>query len=72
MGASDRCPAKIRLYTTLQWFFKFIEFRPGQLEATLAVMHHKDVFVRMSTGSGKSVYVFVFISYQRRFNGADY
>ena len=40
-------------------FFKFAEFRPGQLEATLAVLHNKDVFVRMATGSGKSLCMFL-------------
>ena len=33
--------------------------RKGQFEATLAVMHHKDVFVRMATGSGKSLCMFL-------------
>ena len=40
-------------------FFKFAELRPGQLEATLAVLHNKDVFVRMATGVGKSLCMFL-------------
>ena len=34
-------------------------FCPGQLESTLPAMHHKDVFVRMATGSGKSLCMFL-------------
>ena len=55
----DPCPARMQLCATLQRFFKFTEFRPGQLEASLAVLHHKDVFVRMATGSGKSLCMFL-------------
>lgn len=54
-----QCPARIQLYTTLRRFFKFAEFKPGQLEATMAVLHRKDVFVRMATGSGKSLCMFL-------------
>ena len=56
---NGQCPARIKLYATLRRFFKFAEFRPGQLEAALAVLHRKDVFVHMATGSGKSLCIFL-------------
>ena len=34
-------------------------FRPGQLEAALAILHGQDVLVRMATGSGKSLCMFL-------------
>ena len=57
--ASDQCTARMRLHSALRTYFKFDDFREGQLEAMLPIMHHKDVFVRMATGSGKSVCMFL-------------
>lgn len=37
----------------------FPSFRPGQIEALLPLIHGRDVFVRMSTGSGKSLCMFL-------------
>lgn len=54
-----RCQARILLETTLQKWFKFTGFRPGQVEAMLPVLHCKDAFVRMATGSGKSLCMFL-------------
>ena len=53
------CPARILLENTLQKYFKFAGFRPGQLDAMLPLLHCKDVFVRMATGSGKSLCMFL-------------
>ena len=39
--------------------FGFCEFRPGQLDAALSILHGSDVFVRMATGSGKSMCMFL-------------
>ena len=39
--------------------FGFCNFRPGQLDAVLSILHGNDVFVRMATGSGKSLCMFL-------------
>ena len=53
------CAAKERLREALNRYFKHAEFRPGQLESTLPALHRQDVFVRMATGSGKSLCMFL-------------
>ena len=58
-GCDPHCQARLRLECALQRFYKFTGFRPGQLEAMLPLLHCKDVFVRMATGSGKSLCVFL-------------
>ena len=49
----------MRLHGALRTYFKFDDFRDGQLEAMLPIMHQQDVFVRMATGSGKSICMFL-------------
>ena len=39
--------------------FGFSDFRPGQLEAVLSILHGNDVFVRVATGCGKSLCMFL-------------
>ena len=58
-GGGLHCQARLRLEHALKRFYKFTGFRPGQLEAMLPVLHCKDVFVRMATGSGKSLCMFL-------------
>lgn len=55
---SDCCHGE-KLQETLQRYFGFSSFRPGQLEAASAVLQGRDVFVRMATGSGKSLCMFM-------------
>ena len=59
MSPSSVCIAKQRCIEQLRKCFKFCEFRCGQQDAILPVMHGVDVFVRMSTGSGKSLCMFI-------------
>ena len=56
---STSCVARGKLAEALQIHFDFKSFRPGQLEALLAVAHGKDAFVRMPTGGGKSLCMFL-------------
>lgn len=53
------CPAVLKAQETLQEVFGFSEFRGGQLQAVIAAMHGLDVFIRMSTGGGKSLCMFL-------------
>ena len=53
------CVMEERLKCALQRYYKYTEFRPWQLESLLPVVHGKDVFVRLSTGSGKSLCMFL-------------
>ena len=46
---------KVKLQLALQCHFKHDRFRSGQLEAVIPAVHGKDVFVRMATGSGKTL-----------------
>ena len=58
-SGSTQCLAKEKLEAALLKYFKYTTFRPGQLDALLAVMHGKDVLVRMATGAGKSLCMFL-------------
>ena len=55
----DGCVGYRKLKDALQVYFKYDDFRPGQLEALLPVVHGRDVFVRMPTGRGKSLCIFL-------------
>lgn len=54
-----QCSAKERVSLALRKYFTYPSFRPGQLEAVLPALHKKDVFVRMATGSGKSLCMYL-------------
>ena len=41
--------------------FGFGALKPGQAEAILALLRGHDVFVRMATGSGKSIYTYLHV-----------
>ena len=57
--SGGHCSARLRLQASMSRYFQFADFRDGQLEAMLPILHGKDVFVRMATGSGKSVCMFL-------------
>ena len=48
-----------KVATCQQSYFHQTSFRPGQLEAMLSVMHEEDVLVKMPTGGGKTMCMFV-------------
>ena len=54
-GGKDKCSCHLKLKSVLQKYFGYSSFRQGQMEASLSVLHSHDVFVRMATGSGKSL-----------------
>ena len=58
-GCLGQCRAVERLQSALHNTYGHTEFRPGQLDATIAALHGHDVFVRMSTGAGKSLCMFL-------------
>ena len=58
-GSSEACIALRRLQEALQKYYRFTEFRQGQLDALLPVVHGKDTFVRMATGAGKTLCIFL-------------
>ena len=54
------CLCQLKLQEVLRKYFDFPSFRPGQREAAFfAILHGQDVFVRMATGSGKSLCMFL-------------
>ena len=52
----ESCEAYHRAKAALLYYFKFDSFRPGQLAALLPVLHGRDVFAKMPTGAGKSLF----------------
>lgn len=56
-GATCSCSSKLK--EVLLKNFGFSQFRPGQKEASLSILHGQDVIVRMATGSGKSLCMFL-------------
>ena len=44
---------------TLTKHFKFADLRPGQLAALMPVLNGRDVLVRMATGAGKSLCIYL-------------
>lgn len=58
-ASASSCPAVSKLYATLQNVFGYTFFRAGQLQAAVAAMHGRDVFVQMSTGGGKTLCMFL-------------
>jgi len=53
------CIAFKWLNTVLNNVFGYTEFRPGQLQAMLPALHGKDTVVKMATGAGKSLCMFM-------------
>lgn len=58
-STSSTCTCSSKLLGVLQRYFSFGNFRQGQMEAARSVLHGQDVFVRMATGSGKSMCMFL-------------
>ena len=58
-GSGEQCTAHQKLVSVMRETFHYEQFRPGQLEAMLPVAHGKDVFIRMPTGGGKSLCMFL-------------
>ena len=58
--ASDgSCPVLVKLLPAMHSYFGHESFRPGQLEAILLVLHRHDVLVKMPTGGGKTMCMFM-------------
>lgn len=58
--ASDgSCPVFAKLLPAMRSYFHHESFKPGQLEAMLPVLHGHDVLVKMPTGGGKTMCMFV-------------
>ena len=59
LDRESECPVYSKAVSALEKHFGYSSFRPGQLEAILPILHGKDVFVTMATGSGKSLCMFL-------------
>ena len=53
------CAAYWKARDPLTKYFKFSDFRPGQLAALMPVLHGRDVLVRLATGAGKSLCIYL-------------
>lgn len=53
------CVAVEKASVALKNHFKHDTFRPGQLESVVSYLHGRDVFIRMATGSGKTLCMFL-------------
>ena len=58
-GPPEQCGAERKLRSVLRNTFGYESFRPGQLQAVLAVAHGQDVFVCVPTGGGKSLCMYL-------------
>ena len=60
LSSDVSCPALVKLRQSLRTYFHYDCFQPGQLEATLPVMHGYDVVVnlKMPIGGGKTLCMF--------------
>ena len=56
---AETCCVTDKLQDALHKYFSYSNFRDGQLEALLPLLHGRDVFVHMATGSGKSLCMFL-------------
>lgn len=59
LDKESECSVYSKAVSALDKHFGYSSFRPGQLEAILPILHGKDVFVTMATGSGKSLCMFL-------------
>lgn len=61
LDALEKCTAYQKAVDALESYFNFVNFRPGQLDAVLPALHGKDVFVRIPTGGGKSLCMYIVV-----------
>ena len=59
LDRESECPVYSKAVSALEKHFGYSSFRPGQLEAILPILHGKDVFVTMATGSRKGLCMFL-------------
>ena len=52
------CAAYPKLLPALRQYFGY-NFQPGQVDAILSILHSNDVFVRMATGAGKRMCMYL-------------